>query len=240
MVNENNCTAETALLGGREIARRLRCRAHTPCRRHPFHSTVAAPSSKRDDSSITPPEAWGGERLSNKSTHHRPPGNWPSRFAMLMSTSLMSGIRINVFWIPRSCFVKKPNEYELPDKFKPNRARYSTYAERISTISSLSDRTASLLVRSPKTMKTGAEAKDVRWNVSQPQKIPSQNDTQEGSSFLLQLVRHALKETLASFRKLLLDDMRNLHIEVLRRFHMQEEKDDNYTCSSRGIKSADL
>ncbi|XP_058211185.1 protein NEDD1-like [Rhododendron vialii] len=71
-------------------------------------------------------------------------------------------------------------------------------------------------------MKTGAEAKDVCWNVSQPPKIPSQNDAQEGSSFSLHLFRRALKETLASFQKLLLEDTRNLHIEVLRRFHMQE------------------
>ncbi|KAI8557890.1 hypothetical protein RHMOL_Rhmol04G0045900 [Rhododendron molle] len=55
-----------------------------------------------------------------------------------------------------------------PDSMWPalSPRRYSTYAERISTISSLSDGTASLLVRSPKTMKTGDEAKDVRWNVS--------------------------------------------------------------------------
>ena len=31
------------------------------------------PSSKSEDSSITPPEAWGGERLSDKYTHLRQP-----------------------------------------------------------------------------------------------------------------------------------------------------------------------
>jgi len=86
----------------------------------------------------------------------------------------------------------------------------------------LSDRTASLLEGLPKTTKTAAETKDARWNVAQVQKIPSKNETQEGSSFTLQLFQRALEETLASFRKSLHEDMRNLHIEVLRQFHMQE------------------
>ncbi|KAG5533350.1 hypothetical protein RHGRI_027518 [Rhododendron griersonianum] len=219
-------------------------------------STPAA-SSKSDDSSITPPEAWGGERLSDKLTHHRQPGNLPSRFAMSSSTSLMSGSMfsglstsqtstsylagsgLNIASLnSRNTSSNLETSFGFSEHFPFNSTslssntdslgpalaprRYSTYAERTSTLSSLSDRTASLLVGSPKTMKTGAEAKDAPWNVSQVQKIPSKNDTQEGSSFSLQLFQRALEETLASFRKSLHEDMRNLHIEVLRQFHMQE------------------
>ena len=48
-------------------------------------------SKNSDSSSITPPEAWGGERLSDKFTYHRHSVNLPSRFAMMGSSSLMSG-----------------------------------------------------------------------------------------------------------------------------------------------------
>jgi protein NEDD1 len=49
------------------------------------------PSSKSEDSSITPPEAWGGERLSDKYTHLRQPVALPSRFGTLASGGQSSG-----------------------------------------------------------------------------------------------------------------------------------------------------
>lgn len=56
------------------------------------------PSSKNDDSSITPPEAWGGEKLSDKYAYTRQPVNAPSRFGLLASGgqtagSLFSGLQ---------------------------------------------------------------------------------------------------------------------------------------------------
>lgn len=55
------------------------------------------PSTKSDDSSsITPPEAWGGERFSDKLTHHHQSVTLPSRFATLASSSLMSGSMFSV------------------------------------------------------------------------------------------------------------------------------------------------
>ncbi|KAF7134967.1 hypothetical protein RHSIM_Rhsim08G0019600 [Rhododendron simsii] len=193
-------------------------------------SKHAAASSKSDDSSITPPEAWGGEKLSDKLTHHCQPGNLPSRFAMSSSTS--SGLNIVASLNSRNTSSNLETSFGFSEHFPFNSTslssntdslgpalaprRYSTYAERTSTLSSLSDRTASLLVGSPKTMKTGAEAKDAPWNVSQVQKIPSKNDTQEGSSFSLQLFQWALEETIASFQKSLHEDTRNLHIEVFK------------------------
>lgn len=166
-------------------------------------STPAA-SSKSDDSSITPPEAWGGERLSNKLTLHRQPGNMPSHFAISSSTSLMSGSmfsglstsQTSTSYLPGSsrniASLNSQNtssnletSFGFSDKFPFNPTslssttdsvqpalaprRFSNYAERTSTLSSLSETTASLLVGSPKTMKTGAEAKDAPWNVSIPQ-----------------------------------------------------------------------
>ncbi|KAE8675461.1 Transducin/WD40 repeat-like superfamily protein isoform 2 [Hibiscus syriacus] len=55
----------------------------------------------------------------------------------------------------------------------------------------------------------------------QTHKAPQQ-DPQQGSNFTLQLFQRTLEETLDSFQKSIHGDMRNLHIEILRQFHMQE------------------
>ncbi|KAL2541635.1 Transducin/WD40 repeat-like superfamily protein [Abeliophyllum distichum] len=60
------------------------------------HSTLSQltstpASTYSDDSSITPPESWGGERFSDKFIHLRQSVNAPSRFAVLTSSSLSSG-----------------------------------------------------------------------------------------------------------------------------------------------------
>ncbi|KAL8218135.1 hypothetical protein R6Q57_021508 [Mikania cordata] len=126
--------------------------------------------------------------------------------------------------------------------------RYSSYAERISTNPSFSDGT-SIAVGSPKTKKTGPETREEISNSftprhempavtesgipssvngldTQPQKSPlhpnSQQQQQGSSSFSLQLFQGTLDEALASFQKSIHEDIRNLHIEVLRQFHMQE------------------
>jgi hypothetical protein len=61
----------------------------------------------------------------------------------------------------------------------------------------------------------------LQGGISQPQKA-LQPDAQQGSSFTLQLFQRTLEETLDSFQKSIHEDMRNLHIEILRQFHMQE------------------
>ncbi|CAI0443359.1 unnamed protein product [Linum tenue] len=131
--------------------------------------------------------------------------------------------------------------------------RFSTYAERISTTSSFSDG-ISLGVASPKVKKTGFETREDLLNslssrsdslaavaaepgvlplanggVAQPHKAllqPSDLQQQQGSSFPLQLFQRAIEETLGTFGDSLREEIRNLHIEVLRQFHMQE-------CSNR-------
>ncbi|KAJ4970257.1 hypothetical protein NE237_003356 [Protea cynaroides] len=123
--------------------------------------------------------------------------------------------------------------------------KFSTYAERISTTPSFSDG-AALATGSPKAKKTGVETSEelinsfllrsetqattgseihpvINGETSQPQRIPSQLDPQQGtSSFTLQLVQRTLEETLGSVQKSIHEDMRNLHIEILRQFHLQE------------------
>lgn len=49
------------------------------------------PSSKSEDSSITPPEAWGGEKLTDKYTYPNQPVNLPSRLGMLSSAGQTAG-----------------------------------------------------------------------------------------------------------------------------------------------------
>ncbi|PSR93146.1 hypothetical protein CEY00_Acc27756 [Actinidia chinensis var. chinensis] len=255
-------------------------------------------STKSDDSSsITPPEAWGGERLSDKITQHHQSVTLPSRFATLAASStLMSGSMFSgsqdlasptsqtsmsyltssnlslanlrnrdissnqetslgfLEHVPSSSSSVSPSlgttsisgqsnlDFLGPALTLPR--RFSTYAERIGNTPAFSDKT-SISVGSPKTKKTGAETREELLNsflsrsdistatesasltsmnggVSQPQRISSQPDAQPGTSFTLQLFQRTLEETLSSFQKSIHEDMRNLHIEILRQFHMQE------------------
>ncbi|KDP44868.1 hypothetical protein JCGZ_01368 [Jatropha curcas] len=248
------------------------------------------PSSKSEESSITPPEAWGGERLSDKFAHLRQPLNLPSRLVMLNSGGLTSGSMLTglqdvssssnqtIMSSLMNSTLSFPNlrardissNQENPTGFSEHFSsssmsqslgtksitgpanldatgpgslalprRFSTYAERISTASSFIDGT-SLSVNSPKLKKTGAETREellssllsrsdtepgilpsMNGGISQPNKA-LQLDPQQGSSFSLQLFQRTLEETLDSFQKSIHDDMRNLHIEILRQFHMQE------------------
>jgi hypothetical protein len=52
----------------------------------------------------------------------------------------------------------------------------------------------------------------------------SSTDQQGASSFSLQYVQRMLEESLGSVQKSIHEDVRNLHIELLRQFHMQEVK----------------
>lgn len=61
----------------------------------------------------------------------------------------------------------------------------------------------------------------LQGGMSQSLKSP-QLDPPQGSNFTLQLFQRTLEETLDSFQKSIHEDMRNLHIEILRQFHMQE------------------
>ncbi|KAI9157349.1 hypothetical protein LWI28_021095 [Acer negundo] len=252
------------------------------------------PTSKSEDSSITPPEAWGGEKLSDKIAHLRQPLSLPSRFGMFTSGGLTSGSMYSglhdtsssmgqtsmssltssnpshenlrtkdVFPTPDSpslgfpehlsssltslSLVSKGISGSVGDSPRTSSLnlprRFSTYAERISTTSAFSDGT-SLSVGSPKTKKTGAETREellnnllsrsdmsvatepgtlpaINGGISQPIKA-SHPDSQQGSNFTLQLFQRTLEETLDSFQKSIHEDMRNLHIEILRQFHMQE------------------
>lgn len=62
-----------------------------------YSQLTSSPASTRtdDSSSITPPEAWGGERLLDKFSLHRQSINMPSRFATLTSTSSSSGLMLS-------------------------------------------------------------------------------------------------------------------------------------------------
>ncbi|PRQ38117.1 hypothetical protein RchiOBHm_Chr4g0410231 [Rosa chinensis] len=68
--------------------------------------SIPAPYSKSEDSSITPPEAWGGERLSDKYTNLLQPNIMPSRFGMSAQTS-----GSNYIWITRYFLVNKSDKY---------------------------------------------------------------------------------------------------------------------------------
>ncbi|KAK7321541.1 hypothetical protein VNO77_32292 [Canavalia gladiata] len=251
------------------------------------------PSSKSEDSSITPPEAWGGERLTDKYAYPRQPVNVPSRLGILASGSQTAGstfsglqdastsvgissytssslnfanlrakdgstsqetslaftdhmfstalpLSVNTKTTLGQANVDSPRIHDSP-RMSSFPRRFSTYAERISTTSTFSDG-VSLSAGSPKIKKSGAETREellnsllLKSDISAPtesgplpptsgiisQQKASQSDAQ-GSSFTLQLFQRTLEETLDSFQKSIHEDMRNLHIEILRQFHMQE------------------
>lgn len=262
--------------------------------------STPSPSSKSEDSSITPPEAWGGEKLSDKFALLRQPLNMPSRYGMstssgLTSSSMYSGLQdVSLSQTSISSLTDSNLSHEnlrtkdvtsyqetsslgfpehlsssFPslslgtkgilgsgnlDSSRPSsltlthREPRRTYAERISTTSG-----TSLSVGSPKTKKTGAETKEellsnflsrsdtsavvepgippaINGGMSQSLKSP-QPDPPQGSNFTLQLFQRTLEETLDSFQKSIHEDMRNLHIEILRQFHMQETQMSNVMSS---------
>ncbi|XP_021309149.1 protein NEDD1 [Sorghum bicolor] len=123
--------------------------------------------------------------------------------------------------------------------------RPTTYTDRMSSSSVFSDGLASAF-GSPKSKKTGAETKDELLSsilsrqeaaAASSSAIPlasngvvppqlantgSSSDQHGASSFSLQYVQRMLEESLGSVQKTIHEDVRNLHIELLRQFHMQE------------------
>ncbi|KAK8936974.1 hypothetical protein KSP39_PZI011833 [Platanthera zijinensis] len=125
--------------------------------------------------------------------------------------------------------------------------RYTSYVDRLSNASSFSDGISSA-TSSPKSKKTGAETReellnnlmsrhDVPVAAAANGNFPMINgasahhlkassiqpaDQLGSSSFSFQLVQRTLEETLGSLHKSIHDDVKNLHIDLLRQFHMQE------------------
>ncbi|XP_039794457.1 protein NEDD1-like isoform X2 [Panicum virgatum] len=123
--------------------------------------------------------------------------------------------------------------------------RPTTYTDKMSSSSVFSDGLASAF-GSPKSKKMGAETKDELLSsilsrqeaatasssssplasngVGPPQlsNTSASTDQQGVSSFSLQYVQRMLEESLGSVQKSIHEDVRNLHIELLRQFHMQE------------------
>ncbi|CAN7036717.1 unnamed protein product [Brassica oleracea var. botrytis] len=244
---------------------------HTKAAFSPFGTTTPTASTKSEDSSssaLTPPESWGGDRLSdkfNQLANEKISDKFPSRLGVSSSSggstsgsmfplsSLgQTNIAANVSSeFPRIRDISSDSETDknLPSSplFAKNMAspgnidslRLSpslprrTYAERISS---------SLSTGSPKIKKTGAETREETFSNLMPrpelgsasEALPimnggnmkqSQNDQQQVvavSNFTLQLFQRTLEGTLDSFQDSVHDDMRNLHIEILRQFHMHE------------------
>ncbi|KAF8052426.1 hypothetical protein N665_1561s0014 [Sinapis alba] len=250
----------------------------------PFGTTTPTASTKSEDSALTPPESWGGDRLSDKYNQLATEKisdkfghlHTPSRLGVSSTSGSTSGSmfsssrdfplslgqtnlaanvgsefpRIRDFSsasenLPSSPLLAKgmaaPGNTESLRLSPSFTRRYSTYAERIGTTSSFSDGT-SLSMGSPKIKKTGEEILSNLMprpdmvaastealpimNQGGNMKQQSQNDQQQqvvgGSNFTLQLFQKTLEVTLDSFQNSVHDDMRNLHIEILRQFHMHE------------------
>ncbi|PKU85030.1 hypothetical protein MA16_Dca018367 [Dendrobium catenatum] len=138
------------------------------------------------------------------------------------------------------------SNFELPGSVQSILPRrYTTYVDRLSTLSSFSDGINSA-TSSPKSKKTGAETREELLNnllsrqdlstaiangnlptingasAQHPRAATQTVDQLGSSSFSLQLVQRTLEETLGSVQKSIHDDVKNLHIDLLRQFHLQE------------------
>ncbi|AED90947.1 Transducin/WD40 repeat-like superfamily protein [Arabidopsis thaliana] len=258
-----------------------------------FGSITPTASSKSEDSALTPPEAWGGdkfsekfnqlanEKFSDKFSHlHAPSRLAVSSTGASTSGSMFSSSRDFPLSHGQTNFANASLEFprirdfsstfetsstqtdnNLPSsplftkgitapgnidslRLSPNfTRRFSTYAERISTTSSFSDGASLSLGGSPKIKKTGSETREEVLNhlLARPETVvateagamplmngglkQSQTDQQQvmgSSNFTLQLFQRTLEGTLDSFQNSIHDDVRNLHIEILRQFHMHE------------------
>ncbi|KAG7554260.1 WD40-repeat-containing domain [Arabidopsis suecica] len=259
-----------------------------------FGSTTPTASSKSEDTALTPPEAWGGdkfsekfnqlanEKFSDKFSHlHAPSRLAVSSTGASTSGSMFSSSRDFPLSLGQTNLANASSEFprirdfsstfetsstqtenNLPSsplfakgitapgnidslRLSPNfTRRFSTYAERISTTSSFSDGASLTLGGSPKIKKTGAETREEVLNhllprpetvaateagamplmnqggLKQPQ--TDQHQLMGSSNFTLQLFQRTLEGTLDSFQNSIHDDVRNLHIEILRQFHMHE------------------
>ncbi|XP_071732797.1 protein NEDD1-like isoform X3 [Rutidosis leptorrhynchoides] len=221
--------------------------------RTPISQPISFPIRTDEPSSITPPEAWGGERVSDKFARPRQQVTLPSRFATLSSSSsIFSGSMMTGLQNPSLPSIQTGN-LESSGLALTQTRRFSSYAERISTNPSFSDATVSA-VGSLKVKKSEAETKEEHVSSfssknetlvvaesgipssmngmdAQSHKTPLQPNSQQGSSFSLQLFQGTLDEALGSFQKSIHEDVKNLHIEVLRQFHMQEMQMSNAMSS---------
>ncbi|KAG5377297.1 hypothetical protein IGI04_041893 [Brassica rapa subsp. trilocularis] len=175
---------------------------HTKAAFSPFGTTTPTASTKSEDSSssaLTPPESWGGDRLSdkfNQLANEKISDKFPSR----LGVSSTSGGSTSGSMFPLSSLGQTNLAANVSSEFP-----------RIRDFSSASE-TDKNLPSSP----LFAKGISAPGNMKQ-----SQNDV-GGSNFTLQLFQRTLEGTLDSFQNSVHDDMRNLHIEILRQFHMHE------------------
>ncbi|KAK4487837.1 hypothetical protein RD792_003573 [Penstemon davidsonii] len=98
--------------------------------------------------------------------------------------------------------------------------RLISYAERIGATPSLSD-ASPFQLGSPKSKKTGTETREelltnTHGEVINMEKNSLQSESQQGTSFTLQLFQRTLEETHGSLQNSIPEDERNLHIFLLR------------------------
>ncbi|GJS24908.1 protein NEDD1 [Tanacetum coccineum] len=210
---------------------RSRQQGTLPSRFATLSSSLSLPSGSMmtglQDPSLPSSQAAISFRVRDNSSNQESPLSYPE--VPFSSTSLSLSMKSKI---------------ESPGLTSTQPRKFSSYAERISTNLSFSDATSNA-VGSPKTKKTGAETREEILNTfsprhemssiteprisptmnsvdTQPQRTPLQPNSQQGSSFSLQLFQGTLDEALGSFQKSIHEDVRNLHIEVLRQFHLQE------------------
>ncbi|KAJ6772708.1 PROTEIN NEDD1 [Salix koriyanagi] len=185
-------------------------------------------SSKSDDSSITPPEAWGDERLSDKTANLHQPLNLPSRFAITSGSSALGSMFSGLQDLPSStsqtgtgsltnssCSFSNLHTMDV----SLNQETSMGFPELISSSSMpLSSGTKGIMGLASLEASGPASLNQPRRFSTYAERISTTASFSDGASLSLR----TLEETLDSFQKSIHEDMRSLHIEVLRQFHMQE------------------
>ncbi|KAL1559447.1 protein NEDD1-like [Salvia divinorum] len=146
-----------------------------------------------------PRKGWGGERALEKFIHRRQSTKMVSRFAKPMG--LMPSLHgRETSEAVLSSILTKSIDTSTNDPCPP---RFSDYA-------------------SPKSKKTGSETReDILNNILSNSQPPTPNG-EDDHKISLQSDSGKSEETLASFEESIHKDMQNLHLEILRQFHVQE------------------
>ncbi|KMZ62223.1 hypothetical protein ZOSMA_47G00120 [Zostera marina] len=215
-----------------------------------FSPSVTSCNSGSSFSSI---HAWVGNAINDKlrSHHQMTPFNSQTLPVSTRTSSISAGLQeistptsfSTNYSLGLTDMHTKAN-LELPVTLSSSfQSRYSTYADRISTIFAREEGKSSAS-SSPKSKKTSKE-KNVNDILEKITSLPSIQDQSNaigfenlssrsesesqtyhsygtGSSFSLQMFQRTIEDRLESMQESFHEDVRNVHIEVIRQFHMHE------------------
>ncbi|EFJ13106.1 hypothetical protein SELMODRAFT_424865 [Selaginella moellendorffii] len=197
-------------------------------------SLAATPPAVREtrSPSVTPPEAWGGDAIADRGSLRL---HSTSRFASgtaSASAALSGHVRVDARTVSaiRSPVKLSPAEQKAvnPESCAPPERSLSWDTTALAEQLLLANRRG-LTEEQPGTDEIRENGMDLRHDftasTTQPQASYKRSPQQPAPpAFGLQLVQRALEESLSGVHKSIHEDVHNLHLELLRQFHIQQSE----------------